>query len=145
MSHLYDKFSHFSPLWTSKTSMAGDREQESKNPGYWLSSFTKIGVMLRFPSSSPHRQGKKTVILVNNTAEPLYTAVHNGNKKTWMGGFSTMRLFPPTSIDKNCLIQGFNLQGPRSWTLKSRVGVETEPLTCTLRYWVIGIGIGFMT
>jgi len=56
-----------------------------------------------------------------------------------------MRLFPPTSIDKNCLIQGFNLQGPRLWTVKSRVGVETEPLTCTLPYWVIGIGnIGFI-
>ena len=50
----------------------------------------------------------------------------------------------PPQIDKNCLIQGFNMPGPYAWFIKSRVGVESQLLySCISPYMVRGVGIGF--
>ena len=56
-----------------------------------------------------------------------------------------MRTFPwtPANVDKSYLLQGFNLRGPHPWVIKSRIGVESQPLKCGLPYIVRGVGNGF--
>ena len=82
-----------------------------------------------------------TSILLNHTAQSLYHALHKGVTTTWAADSSTIKT--PPNIDKSCLVQGFNVIGPRS--IKSRVAVASQPLDwCALRlpYFVRGVGIG---
>ena len=63
-----------------------------------------------------------------------------------MADLSTMKLFPWTqsSINKNCLVQGFNLQGPNPWQINSRIVLQSQQSSqCGEPYMVRGVGIGF--
>ncbi|KAL9980372.1 hypothetical protein ACROYT_G008948 [Oculina patagonica] len=129
----FNTFSYDSHHWTSKVSyQTVGRWQENKLPGYWLSNFTKICVTMIFPTVS-------SSILVNHAARSLYSALHDGAKKTWTADLSSMKT--PSNIDKNCLVQGLNLLGPQPFMIKSRVGVESQPVKCVLPYLVRGVGI----
>ena len=82
-----------------------------------------------------------TSIVVNHTAESLYSVFHDGVNKTRPVDLTTIKT--PPNIDKSCLIQGFNMPGPHPWAIKSRVGVQSQPLKrCALPYLVRGVGIG---
>ena len=82
-----------------------------------------------------------TSLLVNHTAQSLHSVLHEGVKKTFPIDLSTIKT--PPNVDKNCLIQGFNMLGPHPWEIKSRVGVESQPVQwCPIPYLVRGVGIG---
>lgn len=82
-----------------------------------------------------------TSIVMNYTAPSLHSALHSGVKKTLSADLSTIQT--PPNIDSSCLVQGFNILGPPPWVIKSRIGVETKPLSrCLLPYLVRGVGIG---
>ncbi|XP_066018966.1 uncharacterized protein [Pocillopora verrucosa] len=129
---LYD--SHY---WTSQAS--AEKGTEIKTPGYWLSNFTKICITMEFTPL----YSQNAAILVNYTEQSLYTALEKGIKMSWhVGHDATSNI--PLSIDKSCLIQGFNMLGPHPWNIKSRVGVESQPVHwCNLPYLVRGVGIGY--
>ena len=129
---LYD--SHY---WTSQAS--AEKGTEIKTPGYWLSNFTKICITMEFTPL----YSQNAAILVNYTEQSLYTTLEKGMKMTWHAGHDATSNTPP-SIDKSCLIQGFNMLGPYPWNIKSRVGVESQPVHwCNLPYLVRGVGIGY--
>lgn len=129
---LYD--SHY---WISQAS--AEKGTEIKKPGYWLSNFTKICITMEFTPL----YSQNAAILVNYTEKSLYTALEKGMKMTWHAGHDATSNIPP-SIDKGCLIQGFNMLGPHPWNIKSRVGVESQHVPCcNLPYLVRGVGIGF--
>lgn len=131
---LYD--SHY---WTSQAS--AEKGTEIKTPGYWLSNFTKICITMEFCCTPLYSQN--AAILVNYTEQSLYTALEKGMKMSWHVGHDATSNTPP-SIDKSCLIQGFNMLGPHPWNIKSRVGVESQPVHwCNLPYLVRGVGIGY--
>ena len=130
-------FPYDSDHWTSQAS--AEKGKEIKLPGYWLSNFTKICVTMDFTSRDP----RHATILVNYTAQSLYSALHEGSKQTWYAADESTTNAPPV-IDKKCLIYGFNMRGPHPWKIKSRVGLESQPaFWCHLPYLVRGVGIGF--
>ena len=82
-----------------------------------------------------------TSIVMNYTAPSLHSALRSGVKRTWAADLSSIKT--PPNIDKRCLVQGFNMLGPHPWAIKSRIGVESQPLSrCPLPYLVHGVGIG---
>lgn len=89
---------------------------------------------------------RKTTIQLNYTAGSLYSAFQEGINNSWPADFSTMTQFPwtPPAINTSCFVQGFNLiaKHPRM-TIKSRVGVQSQPLRCAQPYLVRGFGIGY--
>ena len=83
-----------------------------------------------------------TSIVMNYTAPSLRSVLSSGAKKTWPADLSTIKT--PPNTDKSCLEQGFNMRGPQSLVIKTRIGVETQPQAqCFLPYLVRGVGIGF--
>ena len=116
-----------------------NRGTQVKLPAYWLSSFTRICVTMKFAANLSRNA---TSILMNYTAPSLHSVLRSGATKTWAANLSTIKT--PPKIDKSCLVQGFNMLGPHPWTIKSRIGVETQPQNrCSLPYLVRGVGIGF--
>ena len=113
--------------------------KQLKFPAYWLSSFTRICVIMSFESNVSRNA---TSIVINYTAPSLHSVLCSGAKKTWAADFSIIKT--PPNIDKSCLVQGFNMLGPHPWVIKSRIGVETQLQSrCPLPYLVRGVGIGF--
>lgn len=90
---------------------------------------------------------KTTFIMLNHTAPSLYSILREGIMKTMEADLSTTKLFPwsPSSIQKSCFIQGFNLNLPNPWSIKSRIGIQSQSLAggCFQPYLVRGVGIGF--
>lgn len=129
---LQSTFRYNSPHWTSQASYGSiENGYELKTPGYWLRNFTKICVTF---GAEPDK-----TILVNYTAESLYSALHQGIKMTWPIGSS--HIATPSGIDKSCLVPGLNMQGPPSWEIMSRVGLESiSSPNCSLPYLVRGVG-----
>ncbi|KAL9980371.1 hypothetical protein ACROYT_G008947 [Oculina patagonica] len=141
-------FSFGSHHWTSKIAYqkAAPREgQETKLPGYWLSNFTKICVTMHFPVDDDDDDAvskNTTFLLVNHTAQSLYSVLQDGNKTTLPADLTNIETLP--NIDKRCLIQGLNMLGPYPWIIKSRIGVESaQSPKCPLPFLVRGVGIGF--
>jgi len=80
-------------------------------------------------------------IMMKYTSPSLHSALYSGVKKTWAVDLSTIKT--PPNIDKSCLVQGFNMLGPHPLVIKTRIGVESQPLSrCPLPYLVRGVGIG---
>ncbi|KAL9980369.1 hypothetical protein ACROYT_G008945 [Oculina patagonica] len=134
-------FSFDSHHWTSKVAYQKavlGKGQETKLPGYWLSNFTKVCVTMHFPANVSRNA---TFLLVNHTAQSLYSVLHNGANKTLPSDLTSTET--PPDIDKSCLTQSFNMHGPHPWVIQSRVGVESQHLKCPLPYLVRGVGIGF--
>ena len=120
-----------------KCNFSFKKKKKKKFPAYWLSSFTRVCVTMNFAANLSR---KATSIVMNYTAPSLHSVLHRGVRKTWTKDLSTIKTSP--NIDKSCLVQGFNMLGPHSWTIRSRIGVETQS-RCPLPYLVRGIGIGF--
>jgi len=98
-----------------------------------------ICVTINFPLNTSK---EATSIVMNYTSQSLHSALHSGATKTWAADLSTIK--NTLSIDKSCLVLGFNMLGPHPWVIKSRIGVETQPQgRCPLPYLVLGVGIGF--
>lgn len=110
-----------------------------KLPGYWLKNFTKICVTMDF---SANVSRNATSILVNHTAQSLYSVLHDEVNKTSPIDLPTIKT--PPNIDKSCLIQGFNLPVTHPWIIRSRVALKSQQLNrCTLPYFLRGVGIIF--
>lgn len=141
--HTFQKtFSYDSHQWTSKASyQTASKWQETKLPGYWLSPFTRICVMMKFPSTNG-----KAAILLNYTAKSLHSAFHEGMSKTWPTDFSAKKQFSwtPPNVDRTCFVQGFNLTALHPMmTIQSRVGVQSQPQQCAPPHLVRGVGIAY--
>lgn len=57
-----------------------------------------------------------------------------------------MKHFPwtPSGIDTSCFVQGFNMTAAHPlMTIKSRVGVQSQPQRCAPPYLVRGVGIAY--
>ena len=92
---------------------------------------------------------RKAVFLLNYTARSLYSVFQGGVNYTWPGDISAMTQSPlngSPNINTSCLVKGFNLiaqaQNP-DITIKSRLGVKSQPLVCAQPYLVRGVGIGY--
>ena len=116
--------------------------KQIKLPGYWPRSFTKICVTMDFPANFSRNA---TSILMNYTAQSLYSVLHDGAERTSPVDFSTVKT--PPDIDKSCLAQGFNLPvnvTTRPLIIKSRVAVKSRDLNSSpLSYFVRGVGISY--
>lgn len=134
-------FAHDSPRWASKSSyQTVDRVVEAKLPGYWLSSFNKICVIMKFSSNV------KVATLLNHNASSLHAALNAGKKKRWRGELSniTQPFWFSPSINTNCLEQGFSLFSVLPITrVKTRVGIQSQTSICPLPYLVRGFGFGY--
>ena len=92
---------------------------------------------------------RRTAILLNYTAGSLHSAFQEGITNTWPADFSTMEKFPwtPSKINTSCFVQGLNLIAGTLWhpgmTIKSRIGMQSQPLRCAQPYLVRGVGIGY--
>ena len=86
---------------------------------------------------------KYTTMVVNYTAQSLYSVMNESFTKTWPVSASTITT--PPGINKNCLVRGLNMQRSSPWVIKTRIGIQSikRPSTCPeLPYLVRGVGIG---
>ena len=101
---------------------------------------------MKFP---PGDTDRKATILLNYTGRSLHSALQEGVKNTWPADFSTIKQFPwtPANINTDCFVKGFNLiartLSQLNMTIKSRIGVQSQPPKCAKPYWVRGAGIGY--
>lgn len=135
-------FAYDSPQWATRSPyQTVDKLVEAKLPGYWLSSFSRICVTMKFSSLD-----KKVSLLLNHTDSSLHAALNGGTTKNWRGELSNMTQ-PPwilPGIDSNCLQQGVILFSQLPVTgVKTRVGIQSQTHICPLPYLVRGFGFGY--
>ena len=86
---------------------------------------------------------KYSTMVVNYTAQSLYSVMNESFTKTWPVSASTITT--PPGINKNCLVRGLNMQRSSPWVIETRIGIQStkRPSTCPeLPYLVRGVGIG---
>ena len=86
---------------------------------------------------------KYTTMVVNYTAQSLYSVMNESFTKTWPVSASTITT--PPGINKNCLVRGLNMQRSSPWMIKTRIGIQSTKRLCTcpeLPYLMRGVGIG---
>ena len=96
---------------------------------------------MKFPTTD-----KKVTMLLNYTANSLYSAFNGAINKTWKADFPSIKQLPwtPPKMDTSCLVQGFSLLAQHPlMTIRSHIGVQSQPQQCPLPYLVRGFGIGY--
>ena len=135
-------FAYDSPQWATRSPyQTVDKLVEAKLPGYWLSSFSRICVTMKFSSLD-----KKVSLLLNHTDSSLHAALNGGTTKNWRGELSNMTQPPwiSPSINTSCLEQGFSLSSKLPLTkVKTQVGIQTQTQICSFPYLVRGFGFGY--
>ncbi|XP_078361296.1 uncharacterized protein LOC144645600 [Oculina patagonica] len=93
-----DTFNYDSLRWSNKESFnmkyISFKGKQLKLPGYWLRNFTKICVTMQFPADNSRNA---TFLLVNHTAQSLYSVLHDGVKKTLPADLILSRLHPTST------------------------------------------------
>ena len=66
---------------------------------------------------------KYTTMVVNYTAQSLYSVMSEGFNNTWPVGASFIST--PPGINKKSLVTGLNMPGSSLWMIKTRIGIQS--------------------
>lgn len=92
-------------------------------PTYWNNSFSKICLGMKI-----HEQNEKHFILINRTADSLFSLIADGRYRATSLGRGTWKSFidSEASLQPNCNMEGFNVISPDPQSThcsKARIGI----------------------
>ena len=92
-----------------------------------------------------HGEQHTKFIVINKTADSLYSLIADGKKRTTSLGLNTWKklIGGRASLQTNCTIEGFNAIGGRKTTSRARIGIiGDEDSSCDNCDSRIGFGTG---
>ncbi|XP_067031530.1 uncharacterized skeletal organic matrix protein 5-like [Acropora muricata] len=113
-----------SRYWSNKESFnpqggtTGFDESETKLPSYWSTPFSKICLGMKVGDGTPK------FILMNKTADSLYSLIADGKyRPTRLGSDTWKKLIETSSLQPHCNREGFN---SICITAKARIGIHAN-------------------
>ena len=117
-------FGYDSRYWSNNESfnlqggMTGFDKSETKLPSYWSTPFSKICLGMKVGNGTPK------FILINKTADSLYSLIADGSyRPTTLGRDTWKKLIETSSLQPHCNTEGFN---SICQTAKARIGIHAN-------------------
>jgi hypothetical protein len=143
---LQNEFNYSSSYWTNKETYAvedgleGLNEKKTKLASYWNTPFNKICLGMKV-------NGSTKWIASNYTTNSLHSVMEDGTfKGTTFGKEAWKSLINGSSLQENCDVEGFNIQGVYTyaslrWNINIRIGlVANNQNNCDTCDSCIGFG-----
>ena len=138
-------FHYYSEFWRNYETfnLAGGKTgfdtQETKLPTYWNTPFSKICLGMK-----THGQEKTNFIVINKTADSLYSLIADGQYRATSLGRDTWKslIGSEASLHLNCTKEGFNAIGSIRRRARARIGIIQGNLQNYCFPSTIGFGIG---
>ncbi|XP_068682489.1 uncharacterized protein [Montipora foliosa] len=139
-------FIYDSSFWSNKESynlpggQTGFDTQETKLPTYWNTSFNKLCLGMTISAAQ-----YPNFVVINKSADSLYSLIADGQYRNVTLGLAEWKklIGPQASLQKGCLMEGFNVLCNSTSFSKARIGVvrnnEDKCDSCNSR---LGFGTG---